>query len=152
MQIDEKAPATARAEAHIDALPAVVWQVMTDFERWPDWNPDVASVALDGPPAEGTVFRWRSGPGTITSTLRVLAPEREIAWTGRTFGIRAVHVWRLTPHDGGTRVVTEESWDGWIVRLISGPMGRTLAQSIERGLGYLKEEAERRAGTPGKER
>lgn len=152
MQIDEKAPATARAEVGIDAPPAVVWEVMTDFERWPDWNPDVASVVLDGPPAEGTVFRWRSGPGTITSTLRELEPEREIAWTGRTFGIRAVHVWRLAPDDGGTRVVTEESWDGWIVKLLSGALRRTLQQSIDRGLGFLQAEAERRAGTLGEER
>jgi hypothetical protein len=27
-------------------------------------------MTMEGPLAEGSVFRWKAGPGTITSTLR----------------------------------------------------------------------------------
>jgi hypothetical protein len=52
------------------------------------WNPNVKSVTLQGPVQQGTVFRWKSGPSTLTSTLQVLDPPNEIAWTGTTMASR----------------------------------------------------------------
>ena len=145
MEVDRDAPAIARAEAEIAADPETVWEILTGFEAWPSWNPDVASVALDGDVAEGTVFRWKTGRATITSTLRQVERPRAVAWTGRTTGIDAVHVWRLEPRDGGTLVRTEESWQGLLVRLLTGPMRKSLQKAVDGGLQHLKAEAERRA-------
>ena len=145
MEVDRDAPAIARAEAEIAADPETVWEILTGFEAWPSWNPDVASVALDGDVAEGTVFRWKTGRATITSTLRQVERPREVAWTGKTTGIDAVHVWRLEPRDGGTLVRTEESWQGLLVRLLVGPMRKSLQKAVDGGLQHLKAEAERRA-------
>jgi len=36
----------------------------------------------------GTTFGWKSGPGTITSTFQVVDEPTELAWTGKTMGIR----------------------------------------------------------------
>jgi uncharacterized protein YndB with AHSA1/START domain len=145
MEIDRTAPVNASARLEIAADPGAVWDLMADIEAWPSWNPDVRSVSIAGSPAAGTVFRWKAGPGTITSTVRELDRPRTIAWTGRTLGIGAVHVWRLEPVSGGTLVVSEESWAGAVVRLLRGPMRRTLEHSLESGLRHLKAEAERRA-------
>ena len=30
-------------EIDIDATPEVVWQVLTDLDRWADWNPFITS-------------------------------------------------------------------------------------------------------------
>lgn len=68
-----------------------------------------------------------------------------IAWKGMTLGIRAIHVWRLDPGDKKTRVMTEESWEGLLPRILTGPLMRMLQRSIDRGLMHLKKEAERRA-------
>jgi hypothetical protein len=43
-----------------------------------------------------------SGPGTITSTIREIDAPRRIAWTGKTFGINATHVYRLEDRNGKT--------------------------------------------------
>ena len=135
----------ASAEVEIAADPEIVWAVLTELGRWPEWNPEVKSVSLDGPLVEGTTFRWRAGPGTIVSTIGRLEPPRLIGWTGQTLGITAVHVWLLEPRAGATHVRTEESWDGLVARLLRGSLRKMLQRGIDTGLGHLRAEAERRA-------
>jgi uncharacterized protein YndB with AHSA1/START domain len=146
MQVNEQAPLVARSETQIDASAEAVWAVMADIEQWPAWNPDVKSAALEGPLAAGTAFRWKSGPSNITSTLREVDAPRTIAWTGRQMGIEAVHIWRIESRDGGSLVVTEESWNGFPVRLLFGLGRKMLQNALDSGLRHLKAEAERRAG------
>jgi hypothetical protein len=88
----------------------------------------------------------KAGPGTITSTLQHVGRPHVIAWTGRTFGMDAFHVWRLEPNNGATRVQTEETFDGLMARLFRRRLSKTLTSSLESGLRHLKTEAERRAG------
>ena len=143
--IDERAPVAAAGEIEVAADPEVVWEVMAAIDGWPSWNPDVTWASLDGELAEGTRFRWKAGPGTITSTLRRVERPRLLAWTGRTFGVDAVHVWRLEARGANTLVRTEESWDGLMARILRGPMQKTLQDAIDAGLRHLKAEAERRS-------
>jgi hypothetical protein len=145
VKVNESAPAVASAEVEVAASPEIVWEVLTSIDEWPSWNPDVRSATLERGLTEGARFHWKAGPGTITSTLQRIDRPRLIAWTGRTFGIKAIHVHRLEPRGPGTAVWSEESWEGLPVRILRGRMQRTLEQSIEPGLGHLKAEAERRA-------
>lgn len=142
MQINENAPAIARAQLDIAAEVATVWQLLTAFERWPTWNPDIKSITIDGPVAPGTRFQWQAGPGTIKSILQVVEPLHLVAWTGKTMGIHAIHVYRLEAKAGATHVYSEESWDGLIVRILRGPLQRMLQDSLATGLEYLKRAAE----------
>ncbi len=146
MDINRNAPAIASVEAYVEAPLSVVWAVHTDLRVWPEWNSDVASITFSGPLSPGTQFRWKAGGVPITSTLQKVDPERQIGWTGRTpLGIHAVHTWTFEPEGEGTRVRTEESFDGFLVRILAGPMRRMLAASLDRGVAALKREAERRA-------
>lgn len=145
MEINRNAPATAEGEIHIAANPETVWEVIANIEEWPIWNPDVKSVTLEGPVAPGSVFRWKAGRSTLTSTLQAVDRPREIAWTGTTMGIKAIHLFRFEPRDGGTLARSEESWDGLIARLFKGYSRKTLDRGIRGILGALKEEAERRS-------
>ncbi|HSO51668.1 MAG TPA: SRPBCC family protein [Actinomycetes bacterium] len=147
MEINRNAPAIADGELRIDADPEIVFGVISGIDQWPSWNPDVKSVSVEGPVQPGTVFRWKAGPSTLTSTLRVVDPPREIAWTGTTMGIKAVHVFRFRVSDGGTMARSEESWEGLIARLLKGYSRRTLDKGIRSVLAHLKTEAERRAAT-----
>jgi uncharacterized protein YndB with AHSA1/START domain len=147
MEINRDAPATAEGELQIAADPQTVFSVISAIDRWPSWNPDVKSVTLQGPVQPGTVFRWKSGPSSLTSTLQVVDPPREIAWTGTTMGIKAVHVFRFQATDGGTLARSEESWEGLIASLLKGYSRRTLDKGIHSVLAHLKVEAERRAAT-----
>src|SRR5262245_59672806 len=143
--IDVRAPVVGAAEIVISAAPELVWDVLTTFERWPMWNPDVRSITMQGDVAVGSEFRWKAGPGTITSTLQEVDPPRRITWTGRTLGIRAVHVWWLEPTDSVTTVLTEESYQGIVARLLRRRLQKALDRALDHGLQHLKAEVERRA-------
>jgi uncharacterized protein YndB with AHSA1/START domain len=145
MDINQDAPATAEGELQIAADPQTVFAVISAIDQWPTWNPDIKSVTIQGPVQPGTVFRWKSGPSSLTSTLQVLDPPSEIAWTGTTMGIKAVHVFRFQANDGGTLARSEESWEGLIASLLKGYSRRTLDKGIRSVLAHLKVEAERRA-------
>jgi hypothetical protein len=130
---NEDAPVRGRAEIDIEAPSQVVWDVLTHFENWPNWNPDVKSMSFPGPLAPGTEFRWKAGPGTIVSTL-----DRTIS---------AYHEWWLEPRNGGTHVRTEESFSGLLARLLRRSLQKTLDKSFEDALRRLKGEAERRSAS-----
>jgi len=145
MATDPEAPVTASAEAFIRAPQALVWQVQTDLRSWPMWNPQVAAIDVRGPLAPGTEFRWKAAGLPIVSTPRLVEPERRIRWTGRApLGLRAVHTWSFEPEDGGTRVRTDESFEGRLARVFSAPLRRILEQTLEKGVTALKAEAEPR--------
>lgn len=142
---DPQAPVFTRGEIEIVADPESVWSVMSDVAGWPRWNPDVKDAEVDGDVAEGIAFRWKAGPGTIRSTFRVVDRPRALGWTGKTLGIPAIHVYRLSEVDSGTTVVLEESWDGFLSHVFRRPFRRMLDAAVDKGLQALKLEAERRS-------
>lgn len=102
-------------------------------------------INRDAPATAETVFRWKSGPSSLTSTLQVVDLPQEIAWTGTTMGIKAVNVFRFRANGGGTLARSEESWEGLIARLLKGYSRKALDKGIRSVLAHLKTEAERRA-------
>jgi uncharacterized protein YndB with AHSA1/START domain len=132
MEINREAPVVVSATADVTAPRDVVWNVVADIDSWPRWNPDVSEVSLSGELAPGSEFRWKAGPGTIRSTLREVEPPRRIAWSGKSLGASAVHVWTLEPTSGGTTVRTEESADGLVVRLLRSRMQKTFQERSTR--------------------
>jgi uncharacterized protein YndB with AHSA1/START domain len=143
--VNENAPVFGSSEIAIAADPETVWDVLTDFERWPDWNADVSSVSLRGDGKPGTTFRWRSGSSTIESTIEQVDAPARILWTGRTSGIRATHLHELEARNGGTFVRTKESFEGLPARLLRGRLQKALQRALDSGLRQLKDEAEKRA-------
>ncbi|MBD3183716.1 polyketide cyclase [Candidatus Poribacteria bacterium] len=144
MTIDENAPAISKGEIQINSSPEIIWDIISDIEKWPQWNPDIKWASLDGKLTAETTFQWKSGPGKITSKIQTVEPPNQIAWTGKTMGISAVHVWKIEPEDNITIVKTEESWNGLIVYIFRKSMQKKLDEAIESVLQYLKAEAEKK--------
>jgi uncharacterized protein YndB with AHSA1/START domain len=142
--IDEHAPVVGRHEIEIAAAPEVAWDVLTAIDRWPAWNPGVKSATFEQALVEGSQFRWKSGPATITSTIVDVHQPWRIAWTGRSIGLQATHVHTFVPRDGWTLVRTEESLGGPLASLLRGRLQKTVDAALEDGLHHLKAEAERR--------
>jgi uncharacterized protein YndB with AHSA1/START domain len=145
MEINHNAPVIARAEIQIAASPETVWQWMANIDGWPDWNPDVKSVRIEGPPAPGTPFVWRVDSGTIRSVIQFVEGPHTLAWTGSRLGIQSLHVWRIRPKGSGALAGMEESWEGLIPSLLRRRMRRNLHNSIERSLHHLQQAVERLA-------
>jgi hypothetical protein len=140
-----EAPVVSFSEIEIHAPIDRVWDILIDVERWPAWNPAVKSASVDGAFAESTTFNWKAGPGTITSRVEHLERPNVVAWSGRTFGIRAIHVWRLEARNGTTLARSEESYDGLVARLLRRSLQKTLDTALTDGAHYLKAEAEKPA-------
>ncbi len=108
----------------IPASPATVWQVLTETDQYPEWNPFMTE--LSGRLAVGQRLTVTIRPGRRSMTFRptVLAIEEGtlVRWRGRPRvpGVfDGEHELRLeaTP-DGGTRFVQREAFTGLLVPLL----------------------------------
>lgn len=142
MIINERAPAKSTRELHIEATCEVVRGLLADINNWPRWNPAVSRALLDGRFVPGSVFRWKSGGASLVSTIQDVERPTRVAWTGKTFGVAAIHVWNLKAAGTGVLVKTSESFDGWLVRLFRSPFQRLLDKALKEALRSLKTAAE----------
>jgi hypothetical protein len=145
IEANKLAPAYGTADIFIKAPIEQVWRILSDLENWPSWNKGVSKIRVSGPIAPGTSFVWTANGSKITSRLEEIDPPRRIAWSGRMPGIRATHVWELRAEGVGTRVRTEESFEGIVAGLLRGIMTKTLAKAINQGTASLRAVAESQA-------
>jgi hypothetical protein len=108
----------------IQAPAATVWQVLTDTDRYQDWNPFMPRLSGRLAPGERLTITVRPGTRTMTFRPTVLAVEDGtlICWRGR-LGMPGLfdgeHELRLEPTaDGGTRFVQRESFTGLLVPMM----------------------------------
>jgi uncharacterized protein YndB with AHSA1/START domain len=142
MDINTAAPVITRDEILIDAPIDRIWDIQTDVDQWPSWQPDVDGAQAAGPLTVGSVFRWQTAGLDITSTVEEVDAPHRIVWGGPAQGIVAVHVWTLDPQDDGVLVRTAESWDGEPVNAQTEALQGALDASLRRWLENLKRAAE----------
>lgn len=147
----------------IDAPIARVWDVLTDVEAYPTWNPFVTAVdGVRGQPETGTVMvlkvRWHDGGrARPTEIVRAFEPPTRgddgvvrARWVyqymgvmDRLGGVHGMRTQRLEQRDGGPTIYTgEEQFSGWMLWAV--PMDK-----VDRGFRAqaeaLKQEAEPRS-------
>lgn len=106
----------------IDAPAAAVWEALTDFPRYGEWN--VALPALTGDPQVGSTLNIAlalgagAKPMAVRADVLKLDPERCFTWRGNLgadFLFTGFREFTLEPTDsGGTRVRHVESVTGLI--------------------------------------
>ncbi|MGW2597464.1 SRPBCC family protein [Streptomyces klenkii] len=106
----------------IAAAPGHVWRILTDLERYGEWNPfirEASGTVSPGGRLRLRVFPARRRPMTYRPKVRAAAPAEELRWLGRTLlpGLfTGEHRFTLTDLDGnGTRVVQSEKFTGVLV-------------------------------------
>lgn len=146
VEVNRDAPAVGKTEALVSAPIEVVWGVLSDLPNWPSWNARVTAIRVNGGLKAGTTFEWKGGRTSIVSRLEEVSAPTRIAWTGKMLGIRAIHVWKLEADGTGTLVLTEESFEGWLARLLPGVMKKVLDKALDQGVRALKVASESRRG------
>ena len=118
------------ASVDIQATPERVWEVLTDLAAYPEWNPFI--VRAEGAVHPGSRLTLTMQPvGARAVTLRprlvTVAINRELRWRGM-LGIPglmdAEHALLLQPHDGGTRLIHQETFRGVLVPFLAGSLDR----------------------------
>lgn len=113
-----------RTEIEIDASPARVWSVLTDFSAHPQWNPFVRSISGVLRERERLVVSVQPEGGremTFRPVVLVAQPERELRWLGR-FLVPGLfdgeHYFQLEPlGPQRTRFVHGEKFSGLFVSM-----------------------------------
>lgn len=122
--INNNAPVKCSKTIRINSCREKVWSVMTDINNWQSWQTDIGSAKLNGERKAGATFDWKSGGVTIHSMLHTVEPFSYFGWTGKAFGLFAVHNWSLTEKDGQTEVLVSESMEGPLAWLFKGLFNR----------------------------
>jgi hypothetical protein len=138
-----------RTEIAIAAPAEKVWSVLTDFARFPDWNPFV--TAVEGDPREGARLRIDvrlPGARKLKFTPEVMraTPLRELRWVGQLplGAFRGEHFYLIEDGpDGQTRFVHGELFSGWLVRVIWLIHGERIEAGYRLMNEALKREAEK---------
>ncbi len=140
-KIQENAPVKASIEITVNAPPEKIWSLLTDIQNWPKWQHDIRVAEISGPIEEGTQFAWTTGGTSIHSRIALVRPGEQFGWTGKAFGAKAIHLWKLKRlPDGQTLVRTEESMNGFLITLFYS--SKELEASDRRWLDNLKSAAE----------
>ncbi|MCA9599492.1 MAG: SRPBCC domain-containing protein [Myxococcales bacterium] len=125
-----------RTEVEIAAPIDRVWDVLTDFSRYGDWNPFMNSVegALEEGERLRVVLTTADGSEwTVRPRLLRVVQNAELRWQTRMF-FRGLfdgeHYFTLAEKNGGTLLVQAETFTG----LLLGAMSRTVT---ERARGFV---------------
>lgn len=110
-----------RTEITIDATPEEVWDVLTDFHAYRDWNPFIIEARGAVAVGERLELRMEAAGGrsmTIRPTVTRAAPGHVLEWLG-SLGVRGLfdgrHRFELETVAGGTRLTHGEDFRGLLV-------------------------------------
>jgi hypothetical protein len=136
-----------RTEIEIEASPEEVWNVLTDFPRYPEWNPFL--VKMKGPLRAGERLEvTMSLPDSnkeyvFRPRLLLCEAPRELRWLGHLWfkGLfDGEHFFRLNESGPGiTRLVHGEDFSGLFLRLALGTV-----TEAGRGFAYMNQALKRR--------
>ncbi|MGH3505107.1 MAG: SRPBCC family protein [Nocardioidaceae bacterium] len=111
----------------INADPQAVWNVLTDFAAYGEWNPFMDRA--EGTPEVGAKLVIHLAPPggrgmTFKPTVTAATPGQELRWLGKlAFGglFDGEHYFVLTPTaNGATRLTHGERFSGILVALMKG--------------------------------
>jgi hypothetical protein len=111
-------------EIDVAAAPETVWDVLLDFDSYPEWNPLITRAS--GTVAEGERLTVRVEPPGLpgqTFRPRVMAvdPPYRLRWQGRLFvpGLfDGEHEFEIAPRDEGVRFVQREDFSGLLLPVL----------------------------------
>ena len=135
-------------QIEINAPPSRVWEILTDFEKHPSWNPFIKKIS--GTPAKGEkleVHMPEPSGGTMVFTPTVLEAKRneELKWLGRSEGdvFNGEHRFRIEPvEENIIRFTHSEKFTGSMVESLDKWLDTAVKQNFEAMNRALKERAE----------
>jgi hypothetical protein len=111
----------------IDAPPEKIWEVLTGFANYPNWNPFIQSVNGALRVGEQLVIVIKPPGGSALTFKPVIIehkPDEVLKWKGKLWvsGLfDGTHTFRLEPSNAGqTKFIHEEEFQGLLVGIMGG--------------------------------
>lgn len=137
-----------QTEVIIKVAPSVVWGILTDFARYPEWNPfiRIRGNAEAGIYLKNTIYLEGHKPQVFRPQVLTVKPEREFRWQGNLL-VKGLfdgeHYFILEKTiDGHTRLLHGENFTGILTRLIFKMIGEKTQQGFEKMNAALKQQCE----------
>jgi hypothetical protein len=138
-----------RTEILINAQPDKIWTILTDFEKYPSWNPfikyikgivkpnNIIEVRIEPPGAKGMVFK---------PVVLAFDNNKELRWLGKLLfsGIfDGEHSFKIIDNKNGTSTfIQSENFKGILVPLFKQQLTNNTTNGFELMNKKLKELAE----------
>ncbi len=132
---------TIEASDVIQSEIKAIWKLMSEVNRWPEWNKAISFARLEGVFVKGTPFRWTSGVN-IRSTLEDVIINKRIVWSTKSVGVKTVQSWEFKKTDEGVLVFVSQSAEGWLTKIASQAVTKKLHKNLNEFLFSLKRAAE----------
>jgi len=128
----------------IKAKPEKVWEVFTDFNQYPKWNPFITS--LTGEVKEGNKIKIQCDGTSLKPRILAYTKNKELVWFGRLFikGLfNGEHRFVLKYNGKGTTLFEQsEEFNGILVKSFSKKIDHQIKEGFELMNEKLKEQVE----------
>ncbi|HZC99707.1 MAG TPA: SRPBCC domain-containing protein [Actinomycetes bacterium] len=138
-----------RTHTDIHASPERVWQVLTDFAAYPQWNPFMPQASGSARRGQRLTIRLQPVGGRATTfrpTVLEADPGKQLRWIGRLLvpGLfDGEHSFTIQPlGHGQVRLVQQEQFRGLLVPLLARSLDRRTLPAFEQMNQALKRRAE----------
>ena len=136
-----------RTEVEISAPVSHVYQVLTDFPRYAEWNPFITSIAgtlVAGEPLTVEMSLPEGNTYVLEPRLMQVTENTELRWRGHFWLpalLQAEHFFQLSERgDALTRFVQGENFSGFLLRFAATALTQTA-----RGFVYMNQALKKRA-------
>ncbi len=127
-----------------------VWQILTDFENWPSWNPIVNKTggSISAESKLSVTMRGADGKDaqTYSPTIIKLEAPNYLRWRAKMmaeFLFTNDKVIELSSDGPNTKIIHKELFSGWLVPLFWGKLSHGVIPILESMNQALKQEAEK---------
>lgn len=134
----------------VDAPAEVVWSVLTDFDRYGEWNPFISRCRADltvGAPIDMTVQQLAPRPIRMREWIRGVTPGREFTYSMKPIPLGALRSKRthtlISSAGDRTRYESRFELDGWLAPLVGLLFGRGFQRGFPAMTTAVAREAER---------
>jgi hypothetical protein len=137
-----------RTQIVIHATPEKVWQILTNFKDYPNWNPFIKAINGNvevGKKFKATIQAPHQKPMTFKPRVLVFEKEQEFRWLGHLLmpGLfDGEHIFELIANqDGTTTFIQREKFRGILIPLFK----KMLDRDTKAGFNMMNEQLKIRA-------
>ena len=140
--------ATNERSTETTASPEAVWKIWSDTSTWQEWNPDVQSMTLNGPFAQGTTGVMKTKQGTRQIVLSEVVPGRSFRLETTVIPLTRFYFdCRVASGPSGKTTISQGvRVGGPLGGVVGGMMGKQIADTFPPLLDGLAKKAESTEG------